>query len=134
MALVSCSRCGSRQLRVGQRRGLGQRLLGILGILPFRCRQCDNRFTAPIWRLSGLRYACCPKCYRMELSTWSEQYYHPPWTVVFKLRMGAMPYRCESCRCNFASFRALKERFSWRRREQAQSEGTASVPGDKEVF
>jgi hypothetical protein len=28
--------------------------------------------------------------------------------------MGAIPYRCAACRCNFASFRPCKERFSWR--------------------
>ena len=116
MAFVSCPQCGSKQLRVSRLRGFGQRLRSILGILPFRCRQCEARFTAPIWHLAGIRYACCPKCYRMELSTWSEQYYHPPWMVVAKLRLGATPYRCEHCRCNFASFLACKERFSWRRK------------------
>ena len=35
------------------------------------------------------------------------------------LRMGATPYRCEFCRCNFASFRRCKEKFSWRKRRQA---------------
>src|SRR5260370_27838422 len=56
----------------------------------------------------------------MELSTWSEQYYHPPTSTVMKLRLGATPYRCEFCRCNFASFRACKEKFSWRQRATAQ--------------
>ena len=132
MAFVACPQCGSKQLRISRLRGFGQRLWSIAGILPFRCRQCDNRFTAPIWSLAGIRYASCPKCYRMELSTWSEQYYHPPWLTVVKLRMGATPYRCEYCRCNFASFRACKERFSWRRRrEQAQSAGDAKEAGGK---
>jgi len=124
MAFVSCPQCGSKHLRVTRLRGFRQRLRSILGILPFRCRHCETRFTAGIWHLSGIRYACCPKCYRTELSTWSEQYYHPPWMVVAKLRLGATPYRCEYCRCNFASFRACKERFSWRRKaEQAKSSG-----------
>ncbi len=94
----------------------------MLGILPFRCRQCENRFTAAIWNFSGIRYARCPKCLRMDLSTWSEQYYNPTRKTIILLRLGATPYRCDACRCNFASFRACKERFSWRRRrEQAQS-------------
>ena len=126
MAFVACPQCGSKQLRLSHRRGFSQRLLSIAGIFPFRCRQCDHRFTAPIWSFSGIRYARCPKCYRMELSTWSEQYYRPPWLTVTKLRLGATPYRCEYCRCNFASFRACKERFSWRRkRGQTQSGGAA---------
>jgi hypothetical protein len=59
----------------------------------------------------------------MELSTWLRQYYDPPASVRFKLRLGATPYRCEYCRCNFASFRPCKERFSWRKRREAQVVG-----------
>jgi len=55
----------------------------------------------------------------MELSTWSEQFYLAPLGTRLYLRMGATPYRCEFCRCNFASFRPCKERFSWRRRREA---------------
>jgi len=124
MAIVVCPQCGSKQLRVSRIRGFRERFRSIVGILPFRCRQCEHRFESAIWSLSTVRYARCPKCLRMELSTWSEQYYNPPRTTILKLRMGATPYRCEFCRCNFASFRACKERFSWRRhREQAQSGG-----------
>ena len=37
-------------------------------------------------------------CYRQELATWSEQYYHAPrWTRIL-LRLGATPYRCAACR------------------------------------
>ena len=50
----------------------------------------------------------------MELSTWSEQFYIPPLGTRLYLRLGATPYRCDFCRCNFASFRPCKERFSWR--------------------
>jgi hypothetical protein len=124
MAFVACPQCGSKKLRVSKLQGFGQRLRFALGIFPFRCRACDNRFTAPIWNLAGIRYACCPKCYRTELSTWSEQYYHPHWFTVTKLRLGATPYRCEFCRCNFASFLACRERFSWRKRSQAESGDT----------
>jgi hypothetical protein len=47
-----------------------------------------------------------------------------------KLRLGATPYRCDFCRCNFASFRACKERYSWRKQrqqhEQAQQNESSS--------
>ena len=122
MAFVSCPDCGSNNLRISTVRGFAARLRSFVGILPFRCRQCNRRFEARIWNLSFARYARCPKCLRMELSTWSEQYYNPPAMTRLKLRMGATPYRCDFCRCNFASFRACKERYSWRRaRQQAQS-------------
>jgi hypothetical protein len=35
-----------------------------------------------------------------------------------KLRLGATPYRCTACRCNFASFKKCKERFMWRHQER----------------
>jgi hypothetical protein len=70
-----------------------------------------------MWEGGDWKFARCPRCYRQNLSTWSEQYYHPPrWTVIM-LRIGATPYRCPACRCNFASFRPCKEKYSWRFQE-----------------
>ena len=66
------------------------------------------------------RFARCPRCYRTELSTWSEQYYNPPFVTRSLLKFGATPYRCDVCRCNFASFLACKERFSWRKSREAE--------------
>ena len=71
-----------------------------------------------MWDSKAWKFARCPKCYRQELSTWSEQYYNPPRWIVFKLRLGATPYRCAACRCNFASFKKCKEKFAWRHTER----------------
>jgi hypothetical protein len=30
------------------------------------------------------------------------------------LQVGAKPYRCAACRCNFASFRPRRQKFEWR--------------------
>ena len=119
--LISCPRCGCDNLRASQTIGFWNRVRSFVGILPFRCKQCDHRFEAAIWKPSLFRYARCPKCLRMELTTWSQQYYNPPKTTLLLLRLGATPYRCDFCRCNFASFRACKERYSWRRARQAQT-------------
>ena len=87
-----------------------------------RCRRCRARWQTSVWHAGAWRYARCPRCYRQELTTWSEQYYNPPaWTTLL-LRMGATPYRCAACRCNFASYRPCKEKLSWRNR--AQKDGT----------
>lgn len=77
-----------------------------------RCKLCKKRFSTSIWDGQTWKYARCPKCLRFELSTWSEQYYNPPTKTIFFLRMGGTPYRCDTCRCNFVSFRACKERIS----------------------
>ena len=119
MQLV-CPKCGARDVRVSHRRGLGEHLRALFGIYPLRCRRCRSRWATSVWASGDWKYARCPRCYRQELSTWSEQYYRPPrWTLII-LRAGATPYRCPACRCNFASFRRCKERYSWRgRTEQA---------------
>jgi hypothetical protein len=85
---------------------------------------CKTRFGTSMWEGQTWKYARCPKCLRFELSTWSEQYYNPPTWTVFLLRMGATPYRCDTCRCNFASFRACKERAPVRK---VNTEATAPV-------
>ena len=66
------------------------------------------------------KYAKCPRCYRTELSSWIVDNYEVPVSMSLKLALGASPYRCEHCRCNFASFKPCHERFSWRKlRERA---------------
>ncbi len=114
---ANCPKCGSRDVRMSRFRGLTERIKAIFGRYPVRCRRCGERFTGEIWRAATMHYARCPRCYRMELSTWSEQYYNSTAWTTLKLRLGATPYRCEYCRCNFASFRACKERYSWRKRK-----------------
>jgi hypothetical protein len=111
---LSCPKCGTRDIRMSHRRTLPELLRGLVGIYPLRCRRCRYRWETSVWSDGAWKYARCPRCYRQELTSWSEQYYHPPrWTVIL-LRLGATPYRCAACRCNFASFRRCRERFTWR--------------------
>src|SRR5947209_20071495 len=125
---LACPKCGTRDVRVSHRKGLGEFVRGIFGIYPLRCRRCRSRWTTSVWSSGDWKYARCPRCYRQALTTWSEQYYRPPrWTHIL-LRCGATPYRCAACRCNFASFRPCKERYSWREANQAQTEPTGPPP------
>jgi hypothetical protein len=112
---LACPQCGTRDVRVSHRRNLGELVKGIVGIYPLRCRRCRARWETSVWAAGAWKYARCPRCYRQDLTTWSEQYYHPPSWTRFLLRIGATPYRCAACRCNFASFRRCKERFAWRK-------------------
>jgi len=49
---------------------------------------------------------------------WNEKYYNPGAFTLLQLRLGAKPYRCVACRCNFSSFRRRKEKFEWRHQER----------------
>lgn len=123
---VACPECGARDLRTSRPRSFRERVAEWFGVYNVACRRCDARFRGSLWKPSMVRYARCPKCLRTTLSTWSEQYYNPPTWTVLKLRLGATPYRCDKCRCNFASFRACRERYSWRKPQaSAQSQQRA---------
>jgi hypothetical protein len=124
---LECPKCGMRDVRIAHRRGMGEHIRGLFGCCPLRCRRCNARWETSVWQGGAWRYARCPRCYRQQLTTWSEQYYNAPRWEIVQLRLGATPYRCAACRCNFTSFKKCKERFAWRHQERP-----VSVPGDAE--
>jgi endogenous inhibitor of DNA gyrase (YacG/DUF329 family) len=113
-------------LRASQPRGRRERFWDLIGIIQVRCADCDTRFTENLWQIGNWRYARCPRCYRLDLGTWSESHYIVPWNTRLLLALGAKRYRCEVCRCNFASFRRLKERFSFHRYRKQRMEDSSA--------
>lgn len=110
---------------------LGERILSWLGRYQLRCKDCQHRFAARVWKLADLRYARCPKCYRMDLSTWTEEHYLPKFVTLTRLRLGAKRLRCEYCRFNFAGFRPVKQRYKRKRSgRSAPVEGAEKVTVD----
>ncbi len=120
---IACPKCGTRDVRVSHRRSWPERLRGLVGFYPLRCRRCKERWETSIWDTTAWRYARCPKCYRQELTTWDEHYYNPPFGTKFSLAFGARRYRCAACRFNFASFKRRKARF-----ERQHEERNPAVP------
>lgn len=84
-------------------------------ISPLRCLDCRTRFVAKTFVPSDFIYASCPRCGRMDLNSWSPAVHTPRAWVDFKVKLGAKRLRCEYCRLNFASFRSVKEPFSFDR-------------------
>ncbi len=101
---LECANCGCKHIRLARYLNWGERLRGALGIQPFRCRACGHRFLVSIWLFGKLRFAKCPRCLGLELTTWSRRYYKVDWMKNFLLAFGAQKYRCKACRCNFVSF------------------------------
>ncbi len=69
----------------------------------------------------------------MDLNGWTGKTYDPPFFTALKISFGAKRWRCEYCRLNFASFRARKEVFTfkrWKNREAQKS--AASESGTRE--
>lgn len=128
---LSCPQCGTRDVRVSHRQTFAELVRSLVGIYPLRCRRCRTRWETSVWAGGSWRYARCPRCYRQDLSTWSEQYYHPnAWTTLM-LRIGATPYRCPACRCNFASFRKCRERYSWRKQQEGPAQAAETKPAER---
>lgn len=131
---VTCPECGTRDIRTSRSSNLREWLLEFAGIYNLVCKRCETRFRDSIWKPGLLRYASCPRCMRTELSRWDESRYNPPFSTIFWLRLGAKPYRCEFCRCNFASFRARKQRYDpSRHRRPRTPESAAGEPGQSAV-
>jgi len=114
---MTCPKCGSRNLRISRTRTPKERLALLIGIQPVRCRDCRTRFTFHNWQVSTWCYAKCPRCYQMDLSTWTLHHYRVPGWKTLLINLGANPYRCEYCRHNFVSLRRRKYKFSFRRRK-----------------
>jgi hypothetical protein len=124
---LACPKCGSRNLRFSRFLDFAERCQAWIGVHPLRCRDCRSRFVDRTWRLSSLRYARCPKCWRMDLNSWSRDSFRVPMRMLVLLALGARPYRCEYCRVNFVSFRRRFERFTfkrWKRRAEQQQQQT----------
>ncbi len=123
MPTIACPKCGSRDLRYSRLLTVSERLQSWFGVRPLRCRDCRLRFITRTWRLSSIRYARCPSCWRMDLALWNEKDCHVRSLQRLALRLGAKPFRCEYCRINFVSFRARLERFTFRRWERMEKAG-----------
>ena len=111
---LTCPNCEGKRPRLSKIRGFKERLLSALGTYPVRCEECGHRFYDSVLRLTDALFARCPKCYRMDLSSWELKYYNPTSWSLFKLALGGRRLRCEACRCNFVSFRFTKERSTFR--------------------
>ncbi len=75
---LTCPHCGLRDIRVSQRRNVLEFLKGIVGIYPIRCRRCKHAMGNQHLGRRRMEIRPLPRCYRQDLTTWSEQYYHPP--------------------------------------------------------
>jgi DNA-directed RNA polymerase subunit RPC12/RpoP len=74
----------------------------VIGQYPFRCLDCNCRFWINVWLFAKLRYAKCPRCLGLELTTWPPKRARLQQRIL--VRLGAHRYRCAACRKNFVSF------------------------------
>jgi endogenous inhibitor of DNA gyrase (YacG/DUF329 family) len=110
---LECPECGSTHVRHSHPRHIGEKLADLFGFTQLRCSDCDERWTASIWRFTEFFYARCPRCFRLDLARWEETYYRVPGTWRFAIALGAKKVRCRACRHNFVSFRLVRGKRKW---------------------
>jgi hypothetical protein len=83
-------------------------LFAMVGIIPWRCEDCERRFHARPLPFRYLLYAHCSICGNLELQKISPEYV--PGMLSFAGRLMRIPaLRCEPCRYKFFSVRPLNE-------------------------
>src|SRR5437773_7686717 len=90
---VVCPACRSSRIRRSRRRTLVEYLLGIAGILPWRCELCETRFRARRAPFRHLIFAHCRICGYLELQRISEVYV-PGRASIFGSILGVPAFRC----------------------------------------
>ena len=103
-----CECCGSSNIRRSRRQSVFEIPKMLIGSYPFRCNNCSQRFWVNVWLFSTLAFTRCPKCLRMELTTWPRGHYRTRLWKSLLTTFGAQRYYCEPCRCRFVSFRPKK--------------------------
>ena len=120
-----CPYCGALRVRVGHARTPGDYWRLLQGSYPARCVECSARFTVHGAGFGAILYAQCPRCLRLDLSTWDLRHYHATLWMRLQMFLGANRWRCEVCRCNFVSFLGRKEKYV-RPAERAEAAHDAS--------
>jgi DNA-directed RNA polymerase subunit RPC12/RpoP len=104
-AALNCPNCGASNVRRSRRANTSEMVRMMLGIYPFRCINCGDRFWGNVWLFSSWRWARCPRCLTLNLTDWPKRHYHIGTWVQILSKLGAKKHRCGHCRNNFLSFR-----------------------------
>ncbi len=104
----TCSSCGSANLRRSHTTALLDFAKMALGIYPFRCLDCRERFWINIWLFSKGRYAMCPRCLAVDVGPSGLPRMRLSFTKRLLLAVGARGYRCSLCNHRFITFKRVE--------------------------
>jgi len=104
-----CPECGQR-VRRSRRRTPADYLLGLFGLRPYRCRECEYRFHTRgrehTHRRS--RWAQCPRCGFAGLDRIARQKVPRTWQNLPWRFLPVSAYRCPECRKRFFDYRSRR--------------------------
>jgi hypothetical protein len=103
-----CPKCRSAVCQRSRRRGAYERLISVMGFLPWRCQTCERRFFAGLVPLRYLGRVHCPNCGNLDVEhVRRDRVVGGMWVTVQRvLRLPA--YRCDACRNRFFSLRSYR--------------------------
>ena len=99
-----CPQCRSDRCRRSKRRGPKDYTIGLTGLRPWRCTNCNNRFFAGVVALRHVFAVHCDMCGNFDLQRIGRGYVTGWFAWAF--RLAKVPaYRCDLCRNRFFSLR-----------------------------
>ena len=108
LSAACCPYCQSDNIRRSRRRSKAELLRMSVGVYPFRCNSCSQRFWSSIWLFSTLRFAKCPKCLGMDLlNEWPRKSHRLSPANRVLIGIGGKRCRCLRCRYNFVRLRPI---------------------------
>jgi len=110
-AALACPKCGSSSVRRSRRVNASEMAKMTMGVYPFRCNSCGERFWGSVWLFAVWKWAKCPLCLNLNLTDWPKRRYHLNWWTQILTGLGAQKHRCPRCRHNFVSFRPRSPEF-----------------------
>lgn len=82
--------------------------MGLFGLRPWRCRQCEIRFYARSVPVSCIWYAHCAVCGNFQLQRIERKHVTEGRSVWLRRLLHLPAYRCAHCRRRFFSLRPLR--------------------------
>jgi DNA-directed RNA polymerase subunit RPC12/RpoP len=122
---MMCPNCSSDGCRRSHREGSRDFVLGLTGLRPWRCRECDTRFFAWSVPIKYLHYARCGQCGNLDLKRISREYVSGHFAWLFRSLL-VPAYRCAPCRNKFFSIRRRLRVV--RATEASETESAAAPP------
>jgi C4-type Zn-finger protein len=110
---MNCPVCKSKDARRSHRQYMADHIFSLVGVYPWRCRNCEARFHARLMTLSDSLHAHCPVCGNHELKRISGEHVKIPFSFLWRW-LSIPAYRCEPCRHKYFSilpYRMPEEEF-----------------------
>lgn len=103
---MNCPACQAEDCRPSRRWFFHDYLLGVTGLIPWRCNACDTRFHAHGFSFSRFFHAHCDICGNLELQRIGAENVPGALSTVGRW-LGLPAFRCPPCRHKFFSVRPL---------------------------